>query len=105
MESRSVIALAPSQGSQGGHVLLHIQLVGHGVRRLEQAGEARQELKLHSGGPSACHRGVHPALDGVFFHGMEEGQRVLRGRKAVEDGEVTKGFIHDADDVYWPLPL
>ena len=50
VEGGGGVALAPGQGCQGGHALLHIELVGHRVRGLEQAGKAGEVLKLDGGG-------------------------------------------------------
>ena len=79
VKGRRGVALAARQGGQGGHALLHIELVGHGVGRLEQAGEAGEVLKFDGGGAAPGDRGVHPAFDCVLLQGVEEGGGVLRG--------------------------
>ena len=99
VESGRLIALAPSQGCQGGHALLHIQLIGHRVRRLEESGEAGEVLKLHTGRAAAGDRGVHPALDGVLGHGVEEGSGVLGDLQLIKDGQVGEGLVHDHNNV------
>ena len=102
VESGRLIALAPSQGCQGGHALLHIQLIGHRVRRLEESGEAGEVLKLHTGRAAAGDRGVHPALDGVLGHGVAEGSGVLLQLQPLKNGQVREGLVHDGDDVHRP---
>ena len=99
VEGGGLIALALGQGGQGGHALLHIELIGHGVGGLEQSGEAGEVLKFHAGGAAAGDGGVHPALDGVLLHGVEEGGGVLRGLKGIKNGKIGKGLVHDDHDV------
>ena len=99
VEGGGLIALAPRHGGQGGHPLLHVQLIGHRVRGLEQAGEAGEVLELHRGRPAPGDRGVHPALHRVLLQGVEEGGGVLAGLEVVEDGEIGKGLVHDDDEV------
>ena len=101
MKGGGGVALASSQGSQGGHALLHIELVGHRMGRLEEAGKAGEVLKFHRGGAAAGDGGVHPAPDGVFLQGVEEGGGVLRGAEGIEEGQIAKGLVHNDDDVHW----
>ena len=67
VEGGGLIPLAPRQSRQGGHPLVHIQLIGHGVGRLEIGGEAGEILKLHAGRAPAGDGGVHPALNSILF--------------------------------------
>ena len=99
MEGCRLVALGPGQSRQGGHVLLHIQLIGHGMGRLEKTGEAREILKFHRSRSAAGYRGVHPALDGVLLQGVKERCGILRNFKAVKNGEVRKGLIHNDHQV------
>ena len=99
VEGGALVAVDPQQGCQGGHPLLGVELIGHGVRRLEDGSKASEVFKLHAGGAPSGDGGVHPALDGVLAEGVEEGRGVLGDLQLIKDGQIGEGLVHDHNNV------